>query len=490
MANRARRSPRIYPAAAVFSMLSALAILLLQAGCAALPVHAFSLAASSSTQLPSATTAAPTLRPSPTPSGTPTRRSTQPAGSPPQVADPLWVANEADGNLLLIDPSDNSLAVIVPTNLKPRWVGVGEGFVWALDPASDVLIQVDPQTYAVVRTITFPERDVETLVVGAGAVWVGYTQRTGLLYLLPGEDFTPQGGILRIDPRSGKITGEAQTGPVKALAIQASPAYLWALGRGAVDTPLLRIDPQTLAFQPVTLSGSPDWPFNDTFALTPNSIWLYSSAFAKLYRAAPDGRLYAAIRLGQHRPLAPAALLPAGGDIWLAAPWSVLLRFDPGQQRFSAEIPLEAPATQLAFAGGSIWAISALGGQAYRIDPASNRVIAAVPLGQLVQPTPRVSPTPILRASKLCEDAPYSRLAVGLRAATPREPALPNRIHKEPGKDADTLGFILPGQSVVILEGPECKDGWVWWKVRNEINKVEGWVAEGDESEYWLIPLR
>jgi hypothetical protein len=406
------------------------------------------------------------------------------------VTDPLWVTNETDGNLLLIDTGNNSIAVIIPTNLNPRWVVVGEGSVWALDPDHDALIQVDPNTYAVKRVIPFPRLDVNALAVGAGSVWVGVTERAGILFLLPQEDYTPLGGVIRLDPDSGETTGYAQTGPVITLAVQPAPAFLWALGRGQVDTPLLRIDPQTLAFQPLPLSGTADWPFEDAFTLTADGLWLYSSAFGKLYRAAPDGRLYSEIAVQQNKPLGPAALLPAAGDIWLAAPWAALLRIDPGQQRVVAEIPLAYPAESLAFAAGSIWAVSPLGGQVYRVDPAGDMVVAVLPLGERTRPTPRVSPTPIQRANKLCEDAPYSRLAVGLRAATPREPAVPNRIHIEPGKDAENTGFILPGQTVVVLEGPECKEGWVWWKVHNEINNVEGWVAEGDDLEYWLIPLK
>jgi hypothetical protein len=459
------------------------------AGCGLLPAQPPPSPTPSSTLAATlAWTAAPAaVTASPLPVATRTAPSQTPGG-PPRVSDPLWVANETSGDLLLIDPSDNSIAVIIPTNLNPRWVVAGDR-IWALDPTHDALIQVDPRTYAIVRVIPFPQRDVDALAVSAEAVWVAYTARAGLLFLLPQEDYTPAGGVLRLDPRSGAITGEAQTGPVAALAVQPAPAFIWALGRDPVDTRILRIDPQTLSFQPLPQTGSPAWTLDDAFALTADGLWRFSSAFGKLTHTAPDGRLFAQVDLGQHKPLAPPALLAVQGDIWLAASWPALLHYDPGQQKIAAQFTLDAPAESLFFIAGSVWAVSPLAGQVYRVDPATNTLLASIPLGERSRPTPRVSPTPIQRASKPCEDAPYSRLMVGLRAATPREPALPNRIHKEPGKDTELTGYIQPGQSVLILAGPECKEGWVWWNVRNEVNKVEGWVAEGDELEYWLIPL-
>ena len=462
------------------------------AGCALLPTAAPPVSPTPSPALTE--TAQPSATQPPAPSATiPAGPTASPSatlapGEPPRVEGALWVANEADGNLLVIDTADNSVAVIVPTNLNPRWVVNDSRWVWALDPNHDALIQVDPRAYTVERVVNFPERDVTALAVGADAVWVAYTDRAGLQFLLPQEEYVSTGGILRLDPQSGEITGSADTGPVTALAFQTAPAFLWALARGPVDTRLLRIDPQTLA--PLQLALVDAWALDDAFTLTADGLWRFSTAFGRLYHTAPDGRLFSVTGLGQHKPAGAPALLAVQGDVWLAAPWPALLRFDPGQRKLTAEIALEAPAESLAYAGGSLWAVSPLSGAAYRVDPAAGVLLAVVPLGEAVRPTPRVSPTPILRASKPCEDAPYSRLVTGMRAATPREPALPNRIHTEPGKDSEITGYILPGQSVLILEGPECKDGWVWWSVSNEINKVEGWVAEGDEAEYWLIPLK
>lgn len=186
------------------------------AGCALLPSAAPPV---SPTPSPAQTrgTARPSATHSPAPSATipagPTARpsATLAPGEPPRVEGALWVANEADGNLLVIDTADNSVAVIVPTNLNPRWVVNDSRWVWALDPNHDALIQVDPRAHVVERVINFPERDVSALAVGAEAVWVAYTDRVSLQFLLPQEEYVPTGGVLRLDFLSGEITGSADT---------------------------------------------------------------------------------------------------------------------------------------------------------------------------------------------------------------------------------------------------------------------------------------
>jgi len=58
-------------------------------------------------------------------------------------------------------------------------------------------------------------------------------------------------------------------------------------------------------------------------------------------------------------------------------------------------------------------------------------------------------------------------------------------VRSEPNIQAETLGYIKPGVGMVILEGPQCSNNWVWWKVEADTGLV-GWTAEGDEKSYWL----
>jgi len=430
----------------------------------------------------------PTSQPTPPPTPSPAPPSAPAALSgPPQVADALWTANPADGSLLLIDPADNSLAVVIPTGRSPSQVAVAAGYAWALDPANGLLIQVDARTYQIVREVAFPAYQLNALAVGAGAVWLGVTERAAPRVLRPKEEDTPAGGVLRIDPASGETAGYAKSAPVTALA--ASDGTVWALARGPVDTPLLRIDPRSLQVRPLQLSGTADWLLADAFMAGPDGLWLYSEGFGKLYHASLEGRLYREIFLGQHSPPGQAALLQAFGSVWLAAPWGQLLRIDPASGLVNAEIELPAPATALAAAPGALWAFSPAGAAAYRIDPASSQVSAQTALGSPAAPTPAPSPTAVRRATRPCEDSPLSRLAVGMRAEAPAQPALALRLHKEAAKDSELSGYVQPGQQVLVLEGPQCNENWVWWRVKASQSGANGWAAEGDALEYWLIPV-
>jgi hypothetical protein len=209
-----------------------------------------------------------------------------------------------------------------------------------------------------------------------------------------------------------------------------------------------------------------------------------------LYHTTLDGSVTQQFFLGQHSPPGPSALLEANGSLWLAVPWGRILRINPVNGSVAAEIELDAPATLLFENSASVWAVSPASATAYRIDPSSGSISASVALGTRVLPQALPSPTAVRRATQPCEDGPLSRLALGMRATTPLQPALPVRLHKETGKDSEISGYIQPGQQVEILEGPQCMDSWVWWRVKNLVNNAGGWVAEGDASEYWLIPLQ
>jgi hypothetical protein len=220
---------------------------------------------------------------------------------------------------------------------------------------------------------------------------------------------------VRIDPTTDKVSGYAITGPV--VDMTAAQGALWVLARGKLETPLLRVDPQTLKSETVRLTGTPDELLADSLAITSDSLWLFSQAYGKIYRASLTGRLYAEIPLGQHKIIGPADLLAAGGALWLAAPWGSLVRVDMFTTTLVGEMPIGAPLGELAEVGGWLWAPSPLEGLVYRVD-SSGAATARVEVGEKLKATPIVTPTPIQRASRPCDTGPYSRLLVGGQAHT------------------------------------------------------------------------
>ena len=109
---------------------------------------------------------------------------------------------------------------------------------------------------------------------------------------------------------------------------------------------------------------------------------------------------------------------------------------------------------------------------------------------QLVTATPRTASATATQAlsQASCGNALSTRLHLEGYAYVDPEPPLPNNLRSNAGQDQALLGDIQPGQAMKILEGPKCADGWWWWKVRALETELEGWTAEGDEQDYWLVP--
>jgi|GEM_PF-1861700 len=89
-----------------------------------------------------------------------------------------------------------------------------------------------------------------------------------------------------------------------------------------------------------------------------------------------------------------------------------------------------------------------------------------------------------------CMDAPSSRLRVGDRAYVSYDPPESNHVRVKPYNGAGILGKMPPGETMVILDGPICASGWVWWLVHSEQQtELSGWTPEGNPNTYWLVPL-
>lgn len=87
--------------------------------------------------------------------------------------------------------------------------------------------------------------------------------------------------------------------------------------------------------------------------------------------------------------------------------------------------------------------------------------------------------------SAACPDLP-PRLVAGEWARIIYENEI--NFRPQPTVEIARLGFLSTGETVPILDGPVCADGFHWWQI--EFDETIGWVAEGDAAsgEYWLEP--
>lgn len=86
-----------------------------------------------------------------------------------------------------------------------------------------------------------------------------------------------------------------------------------------------------------------------------------------------------------------------------------------------------------------------------------------------------------------CPGAPPSRLAANMRGRITFTSGAMTNVRYWAGLDADLAGQMAEGATFTALYGPACADGYAWWNVQFD-SGLEGYIAEGTPSEYWLEP--
>lgn len=84
-----------------------------------------------------------------------------------------------------------------------------------------------------------------------------------------------------------------------------------------------------------------------------------------------------------------------------------------------------------------------------------------------------------------CGNGLVQRLNVGLSGRVIPEPPQSVNMRDEPG--GNLIGQIQPGETFVVVDGPQCHQSYSWWQVETENNQI-GWVTEGTDY-YFLEPL-
>ena len=94
----------------------------------------------------------------------------------------------------------------------------------------------------------------------------------------------------------------------------------------------------------------------------------------------------ARIATGLADPTGELSLAVGAGSVWVLSDSSgVLSRIDPATNRVIAKIPVAAGSFAAAFDFGSVWITTTAANSVSRIDPATNTVVATIPVG----PVPR-----------------------------------------------------------------------------------------------------
>ncbi len=78
------------------------------------------------------------------------------------------------------------------------------------------------------------------------------------------------------------------------------------------------------------------------------------------------------------------------------------------------------------------------------------------------------------------------RLGLGTTAAVTYDDRVPRFLRAEPSIYGDVIQRLIGGVAFELIGGPECIDGYNWWRVRILTTTLEGWLAEGQPGDYWF----
>jgi hypothetical protein len=406
----------------------------------------------------------------------------------------VWFTSTVDKVLVRIDPKTHQLVgrISLPGRIGP--VMYVDGDVWAvqtLDKTGTNLLKIDPTSFAVKNTIPIEYGTVTSMLSAAGSLWLGIAEPAGDAQARTPDEFRTAGGIARVDPESNTVSAyqHLDSAPYD---LQVSGNTLWSLQQQEITSVFGRTDMQTL--QGDTLPAATDsmdsvYRFSH-FAITSDSIWAISSDQRSryFYRLDPtSAKIVSTYEAGPAQDDTPTDLAVDGTAVWLALANGRVLKIDPASGQKIAELATKPGLTRIFFGPGGVWTVSETEGLAFHIDQDAVSLISTVRVGN--KPLPTATPAPRELEIQVCNSNYPTRLEAGANATVAEEPPIPNRVRESADKNSKILGELQPGESVILLEGPTCAGGWIWWRVQsNARTDLVGWTSEGDESGYWLVP--
>ena len=85
----------------------------------------------------------------------------------------------------------------------------------------------------------------------------------------------------------------------------------------------------------------------------------------------------------------------------------------------------------------------------------------------------------------------FTYLLPGITAMVSTDNETPNRVRSGPSRNNEIIAQLYPGDTAEVIEGPVCAEGLIFWKVASsQIPGDSGWTAEGDGTEYYLVPYQ
>ncbi len=268
---------------------------------------------------------------------------------------------------------DNVSDVIEP-GVTPWGPVAGFDSIWlsiAIDGVSHVA-RIDPATGSMTATISLDalpaapgaNSPVAVVAIGRDGVWASGWRGT--------DAASAKGVIVLIDPDTNAIVRTIETSiRPRALAIDDEGTTVWASAR--FEGRVVRINAET-----GTVLASFDISFADQIEIVPGAIWVASSdEYGTLTRI--DLETNTIVDRIVNGPVFAPGMHYDAGSLWISNMSSDLvgevLRLNPDTGEVIARIPLTSPG-DIAIDERGIWVISASAREVAQIDPKTNQIVA------------------------------------------------------------------------------------------------------------------
>jgi DNA-binding SARP family transcriptional activator/ABC-type transport system substrate-binding protein/streptogramin lyase len=267
---------------------------------------------------------------------------TELGGHPTDVASgagAVWVADDASGEVLKLDPSTHAVVDRVPVPDAPSSLTTSYGSVWAASSTGGVIYEIDPESDGIVRTIDVGNGPV-AIAAGAGKVWVA--------------DAT-DGTVRGIDPQSGRTKATVRLlEPLNDIAVGAGAVWTTSAESGV----LVRIDPKGAR----TIESIPVGNDPQSVVVADGAVYVANPPDGTITRLDPRTGL-----LHKTTVEAPGALASSGGSLWVSQPDDAgLTSMDLASGAIGRRIETGSPAVALAASGGGLALVTGASPTAHR----------------------------------------------------------------------------------------------------------------------------
>jgi DNA-binding beta-propeller fold protein YncE len=253
----------------------------------------------------------------------------------------LWVANDAGGTVVRVNPRTNRVTARVRAGQGTCAIAAGRHAVWVANYRTGRLLRIDTRTRKV-RRVAVGGAPFDVLV-SAGHVWASGFEN---------------GTLVEVDARTVRVIRRIEIGDAPTGLLRAAGSIWVGLGRGA--TSVLRVDPVSGIARRVDVG----LPAPTHFVATKSGIWVADDGDGLALLDPLDGHVMKVMHVG--RTIAQPALSP-DGTMW--APdkeTDTIFRLSPATGKVVDSFRGGNGAFQVVRAFGSMWVTSYAGSDIWR----------------------------------------------------------------------------------------------------------------------------